>query len=192
MNYSQKNSADFFSKIIGGTLKAGAVLAAAFLICGNSDFTAEADKTTAEPATVELPQVLDTPCPLTEISDEGFKNPTEQGVLTSAFGERWGRTHKGIDIGADLNTEIYAADDGIITYAGEMGGYGNYVTIDHENGFETAYAHCNSIAVYVGQSVKKGDVIAYVGSTGNSTGPHLHFEVRENGEYLNPLDFVVY
>ena len=120
-----------------------------------------------------------------------FLNPVE-GVLTSAFGERWGRSHSGIDIGADLGTDIVAAADGSVKFAGEMGGYGNYIVIDHYNGFETSYGHCSYIVVSVGDYVKKGQLIGNVGSTGNSTGPHLHFEVKENEKFLNPLDYVVY
>lgn len=120
-----------------------------------------------------------------------FLNPVE-GVLTSAFGERWGRKHTGVDIGADFGHHIVAAADGEITFAGEMDGYGNYIVIEHQKGFETSYAHCSRIAVTVGDYVKKGQIIGYVGSTGNSTGPHLHFEVKKDGEFLNPVDYVVY
>lgn len=120
-----------------------------------------------------------------------FLNPVD-GVLTSAFGERWGRSHKGIDIGADNGTEIYAADDGEVVFAGEMSGYGNYIVISHCGGFETAYGHCGRLFAQAGETVEKGQVIASVGSTGNSTGPHLHFEIRKDGEFINPADYVVY
>lgn len=193
MNYNRRKSNGIFPKILGSLFKAGVVFALVFLICNNTDFAAE-----AEPATVEIPYDVSAAilaekqsADYAEEASQGFVNPTV-GVLTSAFGKRWGRNHNGIDIGADMNTEIYAAASGIVTYAGEMDGYGNYVVIDHENGFETAYAHCNTILVSVNKSVKKGEIIAYVGSTGNSTGPHLHFEVRLSGEHLNPLDYVVY
>lgn len=104
--------------------------------------------------------------------------------------------HKGIDIAVSSGTEIRAGFDGVVTDAGyDAGGYGNYVVIEmqKENGdvIEAKYAHCNSLLVTVGQSVSEGDVIATVGSTGNSTGPHLHLEVVKNGEYLNPAYFAV-
>ncbi|MBQ7096941.1 MAG: peptidoglycan DD-metalloendopeptidase family protein [Clostridia bacterium] len=120
-----------------------------------------------------------------------FTNPTA-GNLSSRYGARWDRKHNGIDICGALNTAIKAADGGLVTYAGWMDGYGNYVIIDHENGYQTAYAHCNSIDVAVGDRVTKGEEIAKMGSTGRSTGVHLHFEVKKNGEFVNPLEYVGY
>lgn len=113
--------------------------------------------------------------------------------ITSNFEWRWGRMHNGLDI-ADSGVygqSIIAADGGTVTFAGnDGGGYGNYVVIDHGNGYVTLYAHCSSLAVSSGQYVSQGDVIAYVGSTGNSTGPHLHFEIQVDGSPQNPLEFV--
>lgn len=97
--------------------------------------------------------------------------------------------HKGIDIGMPSGTEILAAHDGKITFAGNSGGYGLAVVLEDGKGLITKYAHCSQLLVSAGQEVKKGDPIAKVGSTGNSTGPHLHFEVIYNGQYLNPLFF---
>ena len=196
MNYSRKKSDGVFIKLFSSLIKSVLVLSAAFLLCSNVDFaTEDSDKGLV---TVEMPYDVHAVSTSSEAeqassenADDGFIKPTE-GVLTSSFGERWGRKHNGIDIGADMNTEIYAANSGTVTYAGEMSGYGNYVVIDHGNGFETAYAHCNSISVSSGDTVAKGQVIAHIGSTGNSTGPHLHFEIKENGEFLNPLDYVIY
>jgi murein DD-endopeptidase MepM/ murein hydrolase activator NlpD len=95
--------------------------------------------------------------------------------------------HLGIDIGAGMGANIYAADSGVVVYAGWIsGGYGNMIMIDHGNGYHTVYAHLSSINVYCGQSVYAGNVIGYAGSTGNSTGPHLHFEVRYFGAFVNP------
>lgn len=101
------------------------------------------------------------------------------------------KTHSGQDIGAPMNTPIVAADSGSVGIAanGWNGGYGNYVVINHGNGRATLYAHMNSIAVKAGSAVKKGDVIGYVGSTGKSTGPHLHFEVRVNGACVDPMQY---
>lgn len=95
--------------------------------------------------------------------------------------------HLGIDIAAATGAPIYAADSGLVVYAGSIGGgYGLMVMIDHGNGYHTLYAHNSSLAVSCGQSVGQGQIIAYAGSTGNSTGPHLHFEVRLNGGFINP------
>lgn len=120
-----------------------------------------------------------------------FARPTS-GYLTSRFGSRWGSRHTGIDIGASTGTPIYAADGGIITMSGWNGGYGKMISINHENGYVTYYAHCSQLLVGVGKRVAKGDLIAYVGNTGRSTGPHLHFEVRRNGTPQNPLNYVSY
>lgn len=98
--------------------------------------------------------------------------------------------HRGIDIGAAEGTAIHAAQDGTVVSAGEAGGYGLCVVIDGAGGYQSKYAHCSSILVSAGQEVKRGDVIATVGSTGVSTGPHLHLEVLHDGEYLNPAYFV--
>lgn len=114
------------------------------------------------------------------------------GSLSSRFGSRWGRNHNGIDIAGAYNSDIKAADGGVVTYAGWMSGYGNYLVINHENGYQTAYGHCASLCVGVGKRVAKGDVIAKMGNTGRSTGTHLHFEVKKNGVYVNPLTYVSY
>lgn len=95
--------------------------------------------------------------------------------------------HTGIDLPAAKNTKIYAANDGEVILAKYYGGYGNCVMIDHGGGIVTVYGHCNSLAVKVGQNVKRGQVIAYVGTTGSSTGNHLHFEVRVNGSHVDPI-----
>lgn len=99
------------------------------------------------------------------------------------------KNHAGTDIGAQYGATVIAADSGTVSLAGENGGYGNCVMINHGNGYYTLYGHLSSIAVSEGQSVSQGDIVGYVGSTGNSTGPHLHFEIRSGDEKLNPENF---
>ena len=113
-----------------------------------------------------------------------------QGPVTSPFGWRWGRMHEGIDIGVPYGTPIHAAASGTIIYCGWESGYGNLTVIDHGNNLATAYGHQSSIAVSCGQQVTQGQVIGYVGSTGHSTGPHLHFEVRVNGNPVDPMGYL--
>jgi murein DD-endopeptidase MepM/ murein hydrolase activator NlpD len=98
--------------------------------------------------------------------------------------------HEGIDIGVGTGTPIHAAAPGTVIYSGWMEGYGNLVVIDHGNGLATAYGHNTSLAVGVGQGVAQGQVIAYSGSTGHSTGPHVHFEVRVNGSAVDPRGYL--
>ena len=112
-----------------------------------------------------------------------------QGSVSSYYGWRWGSFHQGIDIAANKGVQIIAADAGMVSFAGWSGGYGYLVKIDHGDGRETWYGHQSKIAVKVGDTVAKGDVIGYVGSTGNSTGPHLHFEVHEGSGTKNPLSY---
>ncbi|WP_303052284.1 murein hydrolase activator EnvC [uncultured Dialister sp.] len=118
------------------------------------------------------------------------------GPITSPFGYRthpiFGTTifHAGIDIGVDYGTPIHAADSGVVVYSGWISGYGNAVIIDHGGGVSTLYGHNQSLAVSEGQSVSKGSVVAYAGSTGNSTGPHCHFEVDVNGSPVNPMGYL--
>jgi murein DD-endopeptidase MepM/ murein hydrolase activator NlpD len=109
------------------------------------------------------------------------------GVVVSGFGMRWGRMHEGIDIAVSYGTPIRAAASGTVIHAGWLGGYGNLVVVDHGNGLATAYAHASAILVGVGQQVSQGETVSLVGSTGNSSGPHLHFEVRVNGLAADPL-----
>jgi len=111
------------------------------------------------------------------------------GPVTSEFGPRWGGFHPGIDIAPPYGTPIAAAKNGVVIYAGPEGGYGNFVLIDHSGGLVTGYAHQSRLAVAQGQTVTQGQVIGYEGSTGDSTGPHLHFEVRINGSPQNPRSY---
>ncbi len=110
--------------------------------------------------------------------------------VTSEYGPRWGRMHRGIDQGASPGTPIGAAKAGRVIFAGWQGGYGNLTLIQHDDGVVTAYAHQTEFAVSEGAQVSQGQTIGYVGSTGNSTGPHLHFETRVNGSAVNPRQFL--
>lgn len=122
-----------------------------------------------------------------------FQKPFD-GKITSYMGPRWGRSHTGIDIWSYecFRKPATAAADGVVVSAGDRGGYGNCVIIDHGNGVETLYAHFDELKVSVGDKVSAGDVVGLIGSTGYSTGPHLHFEVIIDGEKVNPLIFVEY
>ena len=113
-----------------------------------------------------------------------------QGPITSPFGWRWGRMHQGIDIGVPTGTPIHAAAAGRVIYCGWEEGYGNLIVLDNGGDLATAYAHQSALAVTCGQDVSQGQVIGYVGCTGHCTGPHLHFEVRINGNPVDPLGYL--
>ncbi len=121
------------------------------------------------------------------------KWPTDGGVISSNYGARTGPIeggydwHPGIDIAVEFGTPIYATAAGTVEMAGWNGGYGRYVRLNHGNGYQTAYGHMSGIAVATGQQVIKGEIIGFVGSTGYSTGPHLHYEVLADGETIDPF-----
>ncbi|HLU26865.1 MAG TPA: M23 family metallopeptidase [Glycomyces sp.] len=110
--------------------------------------------------------------------------------ITSYYGERWGRLHAGVDFANWYDDPIWAIADGKVTYAGWMDGYGGLVVVDHGDGVETAYGHASEVLVEVGDKVEQGDHLSLTGNTGNSTGPHLHFEVRIHGEQVDPLPWL--
>lgn len=112
------------------------------------------------------------------------------GTITSRFGIRSSGMHTGMDIANSSGTNIYASADGTVKFTGWYGGYGNLVIVTHGNGIDTYYAHCNTILVTAGQQVTQGQLIAKMGNTGNSSGPHLHLEVRVNGVAQNPQTYV--
>jgi murein DD-endopeptidase MepM/ murein hydrolase activator NlpD len=143
----------------------------------------------------------------TQISKGEQNNPSEilgsgkmiwpvRGQITSPFGWRYHpilktkKYHNGDDIAVSSGTEVHAADSGVVVVSGWEGGYGNYVAIDHGNGISTGYGHNSRLLVHQGERVVKGQVIALSGSTGLSTGPHVHFEVRRNGEPIDPMPFL--
>lgn len=115
--------------------------------------------------------------------------------ISSGYGNRYhpvlkiSKFHSGIDFASNVGAKIYATGDGIVKKAGRVGGYGNLVEIDHGFGFETRYAHMSKIEVKRGQKVKRGQVIGQVGNTGISTGPHVHYEIRKNGNTVNPINY---
>ncbi|MBS0563999.1 MAG: M23 family metallopeptidase [Proteobacteria bacterium] len=110
--------------------------------------------------------------------------------FTSGFGQRWSRLHAGIDLAGAYGTPIYATADGVVTHAGWENGYGNMVEITHPYGIKTRFGHLSAVKVSVGEKVSRGDRIGDMGSTGRSTGTHLHYEVRIGGEPVNPLSFI--
>nr|WP_276531331.1 M23 family metallopeptidase [Fictibacillus nanhaiensis] len=139
--------------------------------------------------------------PVTEIQKIGTKVipskgtgtlswPAVGGYISSHMGSRWGRQHKGMDIARPSNRSILAADNGTVAFAGWDGDYGNKIIINHNNGMRTIYAHLSSISVSTGDVVQKGSKIGVMGSTGQSTGVHLHFEVYKNGVLQNPEDYL--
>ena len=164
------------------------------------------DLNSIEGATVELASAIDKAeqeIAVTYAEQEKIKSCTLDGVyfsvqpvsghITSRFGANESirdHTHKGMDIAAPKGTPIKAAASGTVTYAGWMSGYGYLVRISHGNGIETYYGHCSKLYVSKGDTVEAGEKIAAVGSTGNSTGNHLHFEIRKNGKQVNPQTYV--
>ena len=149
----------------------------------------EAEKQ-AEEAAKKAQEELDA---MPEINGIKIATKPISGTITSRYGESSRlrkSTHTGLDISATTGTDIKAVASGTVTCAKYSGSYGNLVKIDHGNGVETWYGHTSKMYVKVGQEVKAGDVIAAVGSTGNSTGPHLHLEIRINGTHVNPLKYL--
>lgn len=119
-----------------------------------------------------------------------FMYPLRDYTISSYYGMRWGRMHTGVDLAASQGTKIYAADGGTVAFAGWKSSYGYLVIIDHGGLYTTYYAHCSVLNVSAGQRVEKGQNIALVGNTGNSTGPHCHFEIRYNDVPQNPLNYL--
>ena len=119
-----------------------------------------------------------------------FTRPLDAGEITSLFGTRNDAEHTGIDIGVPEGTPIFAACSGSVLKAEEISGYGNTVVLEHEGGFSTLYAHCSTLLCSAGDSVVQGQTVALSGSTGKSTGPHLHFEIRRDGKALDPQTYI--
>ena len=140
------------------------------------------------PDRLDLPKTQATSLPSRQASPSTTYRWPTKGTFTSGYGWRWGRMHKGIDIANSTGTSVYSARDGIVTFAGWSGAYGYLVEIAHGDGESTRYAHNSRLIVSKGQVVPQGAPIALMGSTGRSTGPHLHFEIRRSGgAAVNPL-----
>lgn len=165
--------------------------------------TAPTTTTTAAPTTTRPGAPPTTPAPTTTTTKAPTTTTTvvggpgagslswpTSGVVTSPFGPRWGTFHRGIDIGAPLGNPIVAAAAGTVFFSGVMDGYGNVILVDHGNGLVTLYGHQSQLIAGVGQKVSRGQTIGLVGSTGHSTGPHLHFEVRINGVAVDPMPYL--
>lgn len=169
---------------------------------GTSRVTAKIYRVNGEEIGREILAEVETEAPVAQVILVGTKEkpssaPTgdfimpASGRLSSGYGARWGRTHKGIDIAGAYGSDIVAADGGTVTYAGyNSGGYGYLVKINHGNGYQTYYAHNSHLLVSVGDKVAQGTVIAKMGSTGRSTGNHCHFEILKNGVSVNPLNYL--
>lgn len=128
----------------------------------------------------------------TKVVGEGtgqFAWPVSGANISSSYGSRWGRTHKGVDL-VSSDRDILAADEGVVSFTGTKTGYGNVIIIDHKNGYETLYGHLSKISVKEGEIVEKGAKIGVMGSTGRSTGTHLHFEIHKNGGVQNPMKYL--
>lgn len=120
-----------------------------------------------------------------------FMVPVTSYTFTSGFKMRWGKLHGGVDLAVPEGTPVYAADNGKVIVAGDLdNGYGSYIILDHQNGYKTLYAHNSELLVSVGDIVAQGDQIALSGNTGNSTGPHVHFEIQVNDEKVDPQQYV--
>lgn len=158
---------------------------------------AERIKSWSEPAPAQQNAVENASAqPAIPVSSTGWVWPAGSTAdVTSPFGYRIHpitgeyKLHTGVDIAVDYGTPVVAANSGVVRYAAYCGGYGLHVEIEHANGMASTYSHLSAVAVDMDQTVKAGDVIGYVGSTGNSTGPHLHFEILEDGAFQNPLNW---
>jgi len=169
------------------------------LVTADVDFVngKEVDRTILETSTITEPTVTVKAIgtkPKPKTASNGYYIWPVSGRISSYFGYRnisfASKYHSGLDIAASMGTSIKAADGGKVTFAGSKGTYGNLVIITHDNGTQTYYAHCSTLLVSVGQRVYQGQVIAKVGMTGRTSGPHVHFEVRINGTAVNPLNYL--
>ena len=191
------NRIDTLCATVGIRSPAGAGFEAALARALGDNPPASADASTAAPAgATAAPAGPADVRTLQAATGSGALTLPVAGPVTSPFGARTSPTtgaqefHEGIDIGAARGTPIRAAASGTVTFAGQMSGYGNVVILQHAGGLQTRYAHQSAMSVAAGQTVAAGDVIGAVGSTGETTGPHLHFEVRLNGVAVDPAPYL--
>lgn len=166
------------SKIVANEIKHNGIIVEKQIV--NEEVIKEPKEQIVVKGTKEVPKTMAT----------GILMMPTRGRLSSPYGSRWGRMHRGIDIAAPTGTAINSADGGTVTWSGYKNSMGNMIEINHGNGLVTRYAHCSKLLVSKGEKVYKGQLIAKVGNTGNSTGPHLHLEVLKNGVHQNPSKFV--
>jgi murein DD-endopeptidase MepM/ murein hydrolase activator NlpD len=127
------------------------------------------------------------PLPVPEEYAGSYRWPLDAGIISSEFGERWGKMHKGVDLAADAGEPVYAVAAGEVIYAGDgLRGYGNVVIMRHDRRYSSLYAHNSELKVKQGDHVEQGTLIALLGNTGHSTGPHVHFEIRDGDNAINP------
>ena len=138
-------------------------------------------------APVPTPSTPSAPLGVPEKYAGGLKWPVDAGIFSSEFGDRWGKKHKGIDIAADIGEPVHAIADGEVIYAGDgLRGYGNVIILRHDRNMSSLYAHNSELKVKQGDHVTQGTLVSLLGSTGHSTGPHVHFEIREGDVAVNP------
>ena len=137
-----------------------------------------------------MPESVPTTIAVGTLTPPTYLRPISGGSFSSGYGYRWGSFHKGVDWYVPQGTTVTAAAAGTVTRAGWYGDYGYCVDITHDNGTMTRYGHLSEVTVSVGQYVDQGQQIALSGNTGRSTGPHLHFEIRINGEAVDPLPYL--
>ena len=192
-NYQLDDQFDFDAEVgVGGGSEIGSTIELDQLIADMDRLASGIDKNNA---TLSL---LETVASNLNISEERYISgrPVDKGWLSSPYGLRndpftgQRAMHKGIDFAGTEGTDVVATAAGVVTWAGKMFGYGNLVEIDHGNGYRTRYGHNEALSVTVGDVVAKGEKIAVMGSTGRSTGPHVHYEVLRNGQQIDPQKFV--
>lgn len=148
---------------------------------------AKPSATPAKPSPPKTPNTVPPPSSLPPTYAGDYRWPVDAGIISSEYGDRWGKKHKGLDIAADVGEPIYAVAPGEVLYSGSgLSGYGNVIILRHDKQMTSLYAHNSALKVSKGAQIKQGDLIALLGNTGRSTGPHVHFEVRNGDQPVNP------
>lgn len=178
----------FISKTEGRKVRTGALIAAAVSALAFAG-AAQATEVEGETAAVATTTTASTTT-ATVFRTIAFAAPVEGYDINSRYGPRGGRMHQGIDIAAPTGTPILSAAEGVVLRTGRSSSYGNFAEVRHDNGVTSFYAHMSHISVSEGDTLAAGGLIGEVGSTGRSTGPHLHFEIRLDGRQINPTEFL--